>query len=99
MNGPFAFKRGIPSGFQAHRVAPGEAASPSGVTAEVSGFSKLPLPPGHGAGLGQHIGGRAAGVGANLRARLVCDPATRPPGPARPNALGPLPLPPSPRLR
>lgn len=50
MNGPFAFKRGTASSFLANRVAPGEAASPSGVTAGVSGFSKLPLPAGCGFG-------------------------------------------------
>lgn len=30
MNGPFAFKRGTASGFLAHRVVPGEAASRAG---------------------------------------------------------------------
>ena len=41
------------SGFLVYRVSPGEAASPSGVTAGVSEFSKLPLPPSYWAGLGK----------------------------------------------
>lgn len=53
MNGPFAFKRGTASGFLAHSVVPGEAASQSRVTAGVTGFSKLPLPPRYEAGWGK----------------------------------------------
>lgn len=84
MNGSFAFKRGTASGFLESRVGPGEAASLSGVTPGVSGFSKLPLPPSLRGWLGKYIGGRAAEMGAELRKRRACGPATRPLGPGGP---------------
>lgn len=84
MNGSFAFKRGTASGFLESRVGPGEAASLSGVTPGVSGFSKLPLPPSLRSWLGKYIGGRAAEMGAELRKRRACGPATRPLGPGGP---------------
>lgn len=84
MNASFAFKRGTASGFLEYRVGPGEAASLSGVTPGVSGFSKLPLPPSLRGWLEKDIGGRAEEMGAELRKGRACGPATRPLGPGGP---------------